>query len=231
MYRKKTILGLIPARGGSKGLPGKNIRPLLGKPLLAWTIETAKKSRYLDRIILSSDDAEIITVAKRWGCEVPFVRPKSISGDDTPGINPVVHAIKNVFPKYDYIVMLQPTSPLRSVDDIDGCIQQCVIGKYKSCVSVTEADQSPFWMYKVAKSSVMRPLLKTKRRIVRRQDLPAIHCLNGAVYVANCRWLLRTKSFLAGKVSAYEMPTERSLDIDTELDFLKVKAVLQARQA
>lgn len=117
-----TFLAIIPARGGSKGVPRKNIRNLAGKPLIAWTIEEAKKSKYINRVILSSDDNEIIEIAKNYNCEVPFVRPKNIAEDNTPGIDPVLHAIKQC-PGYDYVVLLQPTSPLRTVEDIDGCIR------------------------------------------------------------------------------------------------------------
>lgn len=116
------ILAIIPARGGSKGVPRKNIRDLAGKPLIAWTIEEAKKSKYITRLILSSEDEEIIEAAKKYGCEVPFVRPIELAQDNTPGIEPVLHAIEKC-PGYDYVLLLQPTSPLRTVEDIDGCIE------------------------------------------------------------------------------------------------------------
>nr|HPK54819.1 acylneuraminate cytidylyltransferase family protein [Smithellaceae bacterium] len=117
MIQGKTVLAIIPARGGSKGIPRKNITNLAGKPLIAWTIEEAKKSKYIDRLILSSEDNEIIQVAKEWGCEVPFIRPRELAEDDTLGIEPVLHALNTIKKKYDYVVLLQPTSPLRSVDD------------------------------------------------------------------------------------------------------------------
>lgn len=141
------ILAIIPARGGSKGVPRKNIRELAGKPLIAWTIEEAKKSKYIDRLILSTEDDEIIEVAKQYGCEVPFKRPIELAQDDTPGIDPVLHAIEQC-PGYDYVVLLQPTSPLRTVDDIDGCIEQLLSSDGTNfCVSVTEPEKSPYWMY------------------------------------------------------------------------------------
>jgi N-acylneuraminate cytidylyltransferase len=137
------VLAIIPARGGSKGLLGKNIRPLGEKPLLAWTIETARQSRYIDRLVLSSEDAEIIRIARAWDCEVPFVRPAELSRDETPGILPILHALARL-PGYDLVVKLQPTSPLRSADDIDACIERCSRSDVPACVSVVEPVQSPY---------------------------------------------------------------------------------------
>ena len=227
MYRNKKILGIITARGGSKGIIRKNILKIGGKPLIAWTIEQASRSRYLDRLILSSEDSEIINVAKKTGCEVPFVRPEHLAKDETPGIVPVLHAIKTLPEKFDFVVLLQPTSPLRSVEDIDGCIEHCITGNHLSCVSVTEPDKSPFWMYRIGKNGYIRPLLKSKRLAGSRQKLPKIYVLNGAVYVAECKWLLRHKVFVADKTAVYKMPKDRSLDIDTEFDILKMNALLK----
>ena len=225
MYKNKKILGIIPARGGSKGVKRKNILKAGGRPLIAWTIVEAKKSRYLDRLILSSEDSEIIAVAKKWGCEVPFVRPKKLAKDETPGIEPVLHAIKTLPQKYDFVVLLQPTSPLRSVADIDGCIKRCVDGNFPACVSVTEPDKSPYWMYRIEKKGFIRPLLKSKRSATSRQQLPKSYILNGAVYVADCKWLLHYKAFIAKGTVGYVMPKERSIDIDSELD-LKLATLL-----
>jgi CMP-N,N'-diacetyllegionaminic acid synthase len=225
MIEGKTVLAVIPARGGSKGIPRKNIRDLCGKPLIAWTIEEAKKSKYIDRLILSSEDLEIIEVAKEWGCDVPFVRPTELAQDQTPGIDPVLHAIEQL-PPYQYIVLLQPTSPLRSVGDIDGCIEQCVSNKVSSCVSVTEADRSPYWMYLLDEKNRMRPLLDSRQTINRRQELPAIFALNGAVYVAKSDCLTVSRTFVTADAVAYQMPKERSVDIDTEMDLAYVKAMI-----
>jgi len=227
MFAKKSVLAIIPARGGSKGVPRKNIREIAGKPLIAWTIASAKKSRYIDRLILSSEDAEIIAVAKKYGCEVPFIRPKQLAKDGTPGVAPVIHAVNSLPCKYDLIVLLQPTSPLRSAEDIDACIKRCAAGGFKSCVTVAEPDKSPFWMFRVAKSGLMRPLLKAPATCHRRQDLPAIYAVNGAVYVAERKWLLKTRSLLDKNTIAVKMPVERSLDIDTELDLQKMRAYLK----
>lgn len=129
---KPTFLAVIPARGGSKGIPRKNIREIAGKPLIAWSIEEAKKSKYITKLILSSDDKEIIDVAKQYGCEAPFVRPKALAADETPGVDPILHAIEQC-PGYDYVVVLQPTSPLRTVENIDGAIEMLLAKKGFLC--------------------------------------------------------------------------------------------------
>jgi len=131
MINNKTILTIIPARGGSKGVKRKNVRNLAGKPLIAWTIEAAKNSKYLDRVVLSSEDKEIIKIAKEYGCEVPFVRSKELAKDDTPGIDVVLHALNMIRERYNYVVLLQPTSPLRTECHIDECIELCVKKKQK----------------------------------------------------------------------------------------------------
>lgn len=210
------VLAVIAARGGSKGVPRKNVRLVGGKPLIAWTIGAARKSRYIDRLVVSSDDPEIIETAKAWGCEAPFVRPAELARDETPGVDPVLHALEEL-PGYGLVVLLQPTSPLRSVEDIDGCIDHCIAAGAKACVSVCEAEQSPYWMYSLGEGSRMSPLIEGAS-FARRQDLPAAYVLNGAVYVAGCEWLQRSRSFVTAETVAYVMPQERSLDIDTELD-------------
>ncbi|MCK6615659.1 MAG: acylneuraminate cytidylyltransferase family protein [Ignavibacteriaceae bacterium] len=218
MINGKTVLAIIPARGGSKGLPGKNIKLLAGKPLIAWTIEEAKKSKYIDRLILSSDDDEIISVASEWSCEVPFKRPAELAKDDTPGIEPVLHAIETLKEKYDYVCLLQPTSPLRKVEHIDGCIEKCANNDADSCVSVTEVDKSPYWMYRIDKNDRLTPLLENNL-IKRRQDLPNIYTLNGAVYAAKSNFVIQAANFIGNNTSYFVMSKSHSLDIDNETDF------------
>jgi N-acylneuraminate cytidylyltransferase len=220
MYKGKSILAIIPARGGSKGIPRKNLKELAGKPLIAWTIEEAKKSQHLDRLILSSEDDEIIKVAQEWDCEVPFVRPAELAQDDTPGIEPVIHAINAIGEKYDYIVLLQPTSPLRKVSDIDDCIRHCIQEDAPVCASVCVVDKNPYWMYTLNEGTKIYPLIQVGPCIERRQDLPPIYVLNGAVYVAKPEYLLKEKCFISEETLAYIMPADRSWDIDDEIDFL-----------
>ncbi len=218
MIQGKSILAIIPARGGSKGIPRKNIRMLAGKPLIAWTIEEAKKSKYIDRFILSSEDEEIIKVAKEWGCDVPFIRPEELAMDDTPGIEPVLHAINALKEQYDYVVLIQPTSPLRKFEDIDGCIEKCIELNVPACVSVVEAENHPYWMYRLDKLGRMKSILEKNDKIARRQELPVFYVLNGAVYVANINWLKKEKSFITSQTMAFIMPKDRSLDIDSTFE-------------
>jgi CMP-N,N'-diacetyllegionaminic acid synthase len=220
MIEGKKVLAIIPARGGSKGIPRKNVRDVAGKPLIAWTIEEAKKSAYIDRLILSSEDPEIIEAARSWGCEVPFVRPMELAQDETPGIEPVLHALNAIF-DYDIVVLLQVTSPGRTVADIDGCIDHLVRHGANSCVSLTKAKENPYWMFKVGARGVMQPVIPTDQIYSRRQDLPQTYILNGAVYVARSEWLREHKTFVTDGTLGFVMPNERSLDIDTEQDLQK----------
>ncbi len=226
MIEDKTILAIIPARGGSKGVPRKNIREVAGRPLIAWTIAAANRSKYLDRFILSSEDEEIIKISQEWGCEVPFRRPLELALDNTPSMNLVLHALKEL-PSYDYVVLLQPTSPLRSHFDIDACIEKCFRQNSNTCVSVTESSQSPYWMYTIGNDGEMRSLFPSSQEMHQRQGLPKVYMLNGAVYVAKCDWLLQHQSFITPETLAYVMPPERSLDIDTETDLAVVDIMLK----
>jgi N-acylneuraminate cytidylyltransferase len=217
LISNQKILAIIPARGGSKGVSKKNLRQVGGKSLVEWAFVEGKKSKYLDRIILSSDDSEIINEATRLGCDVPFIRPADLASDETPGVAPVLHAISQL-PGFDYALLLQPTSPLRSVEDIDGCIEFAFQSKTPCCVSVVEAKKTPYWMFQLDNKNIMSPLMKND--FTRRQDIPKTFVLNGALYLAEINWLKDKKSFISDDTLAYVMPEERSLDIDSEMDLL-----------
>ncbi|MEW6055178.1 MAG: acylneuraminate cytidylyltransferase family protein [Bdellovibrionota bacterium] len=229
MIQGKKVLAVICARGGSKGIPRKNIRALGGKPLIVWSIEEAKKSRFIDRLVLSSDDQEIIQVAEKFGCEAPFVRPAELAGDEVSGVDPVLHALKEL-PGYDYVVLLQPTSPFRTAQDIDGCIELCLEKSSPSCVSIAEAEQSPYWMFSLNEGLCLSPLFDLKSMPTRRQEAKTVYSLNGAVYVAKTDWLLKTRGFLTAETSGYLMPKERSLDLDDELDWDVAQALLARKR-
>jgi len=228
MIDQKRVLGVIPARGGSKGIPRKNLRVVLGKSLIAWTIDEAKKSRYIDRLILSSEDAEIIRIARESGCDVPFVRPPELADDDTPGIEPVLHALEQL-PEYDYVVLLQPTSPLRTSEDIDGCLELCEQQGAPACVSVRRSRENPYWTFRIGPDGCMSPVVSNGNHSGRRQDYPIFFVLNGAVYVCRPDWLKRTRAFVAADTIAYVMPEERSLDIDEEKDFRCFVSLIQGK--
>ena len=212
------VLALIPARGGSKGLPGKNILPVAGRPLLAWSVDAARASRCIDRTVLSSDDETIMAAARACGCEVPFRRPAELATDTATAVDVVLHALDQL-PGHDLIVLLQPTSPLRRAADIDAACALLVARGAPSCVSVSPAAQSPYWMYRIGEEQTLVPILDTPAGATRRQDLPVVYALNGAIYVARTEWLRQSRSFVTRDTVAHIMPAERSIDIDTFEDF------------
>jgi CMP-N-acetylneuraminic acid synthetase len=218
------LLALIPARGGSKGVPRKNIRDLQGRPLLAWSIEAAIRASSVDRIMVSTEDQEIADVARTWGADVPFLRPPELARDDTPGIEPVLHALSRL-PGYDWVLLLQPTSPLRTADDIEGIIRLCLKHDAPAAVSVCQASKHPQWMYRCGAEHRLIPY-SDKPLVSRRQDLPPVYALNGALYLARCDWLLQRRGFIAEETLGYEMPANRSADIDSALDWQWVEFLM-----
>jgi CMP-N,N'-diacetyllegionaminic acid synthase len=212
------VLALITARGGSKGLPGKNIRPAGGKPLLAWTVEAARGSRYCDRVVISTDDETIAAAARAHGCEVPFMRPSQLATDTASSMDVVMHALQ-ALPGFDLLLLLQPTSPLRTSADIDAACELLLAQQAPACVSITPARESPYWMYSVGPDHALKPVVELPAGITRRQDLPLAYSLNGGVYLARTPWLQESRSFVTPQTVALVMPANRSLDIDTLEDF------------
>jgi CMP-N-acetylneuraminic acid synthetase len=220
-------LALIPARGGSKGIPRKNIKPMAGKPLIAWTIEAALNAQLVDAVVVSTDDAEIAEISRQWKAQIPFMRPPELAQDDTPGIDPVLHALDKL-PGYDAVLLLQPTSPLRTAADIDACIRLAHSKQAPSVVSVCEPEQHPYWMYKMDPELGLASLIDVPA-FYRRQDLPAVYALNGALYYAHADWLRAHRSFEAENTVGYVMPRERSVDIDTLLDWKIAELLITER--
>ena len=212
-----TILALIPARGGSKGIPRKNIRSFCGKPLLQWSIEAALASSCVDQVLVSTDDPEIAEVAMACGAEVPFLRPAVLSSDTAPGIAPVLHALEQL-PQVSDVLLLQPTSPLRTVADIDSIVALRRQAVRESAVSLTPSAKHPAWMYGLSVDQLLEPLLQLDGAYYR-QQLPPAYVLNGAIYLASRSFLLREQAFIAPDTMGYVMPAERSVDIDTLLDW------------
>lgn len=209
-------LGLVPARGGSKGVPRKNVRPLAGKPLITWTIEAALASGVIDRVVVSTDDHEIAEVSAAWGADLPFMRPSELAGDETPGIDVVRHALEKL-PDFDIVVLLQPTSPLRTAGDIAAAVALYHEWGQRNCIAMTETVDPPHWSYYI-EGMRLRPVLGHQAPL-RRQDLPSVVTVNGAIYVANTKHLAECGSLLQPDMVPYLMPRERSVDIDTEFDF------------
>ena len=227
MIDGQRILGLIPARGGSVGIPRKNIRSLGGKPLLAWAVEAAAMSRFIDRIVVSTDDDEIAAVARACGAEVPFLRPAALATDAAQGIDVVRHALAEM-PEMDVVVLLQPTSPFRTVDDIDGALDAWR-GHDAPVVSVTESPVSPFLMHAIHDGR-LAPVLERPAGETNRQRLPTTYVLNGAVYVASRTMLGSDAGFLTPATRPYRMPAERSVDLDDEQDWQYAEFLLRDRR-
>ena len=218
MIDGQSVLAVITARGGSKGVPGKNILPIGGRPLIQWTVDAARGSRHIDRLIVSSDDATIIEAALRAGCEAPFVRDAALATDQATSMDVVIDALQRV-PGHGIVLLLQPTSPLRSTADIDGTLAMLQSSDAPCCVSVREAEDHPYWTFQRDPTGVLSKFVEPPQGMpLRRQDLPPAWCLNGAVYAARTAWLLQHRSFLTAQTVGYPMPAERSLDIDTPAD-------------
>lgn len=230
MINNKKILAVIPARGGSKGIPRKNIRDLNGKPLIAYTIEEAKKSKYLDRIIVSTEDEEIASVCRNFDAEVPFLRPKELAEDNSPTVDCVIHMLdwlkENEKYKPDYVCLLQCTSPLRTFEDIDGTIEKMISTDMDGAVSVCEAEVNPYWS-NVFNGDQLKYFLEEGRKITRRQDLPRIYRLNGAVYAVNTHILKKENTFEPENMTGYIMKNENSIDIDEEIDFVIAESLMK----
>ena len=203
-------------------MPGKNIRPFLGKPLAAWTIEQAKASVYLDRVVVSTDDDEICTVARCYGADVPFMRPPELSTDQSKAIDVILHAIEYFSlrgEKYDLVMLLQPTSPLRFTQDIESATELFFSKSAQSVVSVCEAEHHPYGMNILPTDGSMEAFLRPEAMNSNRQELPVFYRINGAIYLANCDYIKSERSLVGKGTFAYIMPKERSVDIDSIFDF------------
>ena len=224
-------MGLITARGGSKSIPRKNIKLLAGKPLIAWTIEAARKSKELNRIVVSTDDEEIAEVAREWGAEVPFIRPSELARDDSSSISVVLHAIhwmeENEGYCPDYVMLLQPTSPFRTVEDIQQSVELATKHREVAVVSVCEAVHHPYECKRVLGDETLADFISTDIVYLRRQDMPPAHALNGAIYLCQRMSLLKDQTFYPEGAIAYIMPSDRSLDIDTMWDWHLAELILK----
>jgi len=224
MSKKISVLAIITARGGSKGIPRKNIKDLGGKPLIAYTIDAIKESKFLTRAILSTDDTEIAEAAKKYGLEVPFMRPKDLAQDDSTSIDVVKHAVnwlkENEGKEYDYIMILQPTSPMRTSEDIDACIKIAQETGADSVMSMKElVDMSAKKLKKIDEDRRIFPYYEDEgKQSSMRQDLEKVYKRNCAIYLTKRDVIM--KGDLFGKDSrAYVMPEERSVDINKPVDF------------
>ncbi len=221
------VLALIPARGGSKGVPGKNIQPVGGRPLLAWTIAAAQASAYVDRTILSSDDPAIMAVARDCGCDVPFQRTAELATDTATSVDVALDALDRI-PGYDILVLLQPTSPLRTAADIDAALDLLVRTGAPGCASVCEAADHPWLTFGRDAEGRLRPFCPLPEGVsLRRQDLPPAYVLNGAVYAVRTDELRARRAFFEpDQTVPLVMPIEKSLDVDTWSDIRRADEIL-----
>lgn len=225
------VLGIIPARGGSKSIPKKNIRLLAGKPLIAYTIEVAKECKMLDRTIVSTDSVEIAEVAKKYGGYVPFIRPNDLSLDDTPMVPVLQHAVSFIENKnnihVDVIVLLDPTSPFRRVEDIEACIQKLEHENADSVVAVCEVEHNPYFVMMELNDDRLVPLIKSDKVITRRQDAPDVYRLNAAIYAVKRDVLMNKNKIFTDDTMAVIMPQKLSAHIDHEIDFEFVEFLIE----
>ncbi|WP_069650360.1 cytidylyltransferase domain-containing protein [Caloranaerobacter ferrireducens] len=225
-----SILAIIPARGGSKGVPKKNIRKLNGIPLIAYTIIEAAKVDRLSNIIVSTDSEEIAAIAESYGANIPFIRPRHLATDTANSIDVVLHAIEHFEKKgiyYKDIMLLQPTSPLRDSKDIENCIDLYKKNICDSVISVCEAITHPYLCKKIDNKGRLEDFVLKKEKYTRRQDMPKAYQLNGAIYLTSVNVIKERKSFYGDTVMPYIMDVMKSIDIDTELDFKIAELVIK----
>lgn len=230
------VLGVIPARGGSKGVERKNLRVLAGRPLIAHAIEAARASRVLTRAIVSTDDEEIAAVARGWGGDVPFLRPASLGGDDVAQIDVARHAVLAVEEetgrRVDVVVLLQPTAPLRTAEDIDATVELLLASGADAAFTVSEPlHDNPHVAYTLDADGRVHPLLPAAAIASRRQALPRAYIRNGAVYAARRETVIEKRSFFGDDARAHVIPAERGINIDTELHLALAEWLAARRSA
>jgi len=229
------ILGIIPARGGSKGIPGKNIKLLNGKPLLEYTAASAIASKSLTKVILSSDDPEIIKVAQKAGIEAPFIRPQNLGQDDTPSLDVIKHALdffKSKNEEFDAICLLQVTSPFRDEGIIDKAIKKFKNEDLDSLISVREVptDFNPHWIFEPDEHNRLKISTGDKKIIPRRQELPKAFYRDGAIYITKADVILKQNSLYGSSIGYIESKNDFYVNIDTPKDWLEAEKIIKKIQ-
>lgn len=225
----KDLIAIITARGGSKGIPKKNLAVLNNKPLISYSIEAAQRSKYCDEVYVTTDDIEISSVSKKLGAKV-IERPKELSEDHSKSEDAVSHALLQIsklssLPKWG--ILLQPTSPLRTASDIDSCFEKVQSSNFLSAISVSESDHSPYKMLTIDENRELKPLFDKKLLSAPRQNLPQVFKQNGAIYLFQIEPFLSEKSFFIEKCFAFEMPKSKSIDIDSKEDLEACEIILK----
>lgn len=229
MIDGRSVLAVIPARGGSKGLLRKNIAPIAARPLLAWTIDAALGARYVDAVVVSSDDEEVLGVAIELGART-VKRPAALAQDDSRAIDVLLHVIERLDNPFDVIACLQPTSPLRRSEHIDGALALLVSTGADSCVSISSVVKPPHWMYHLDERGLLQRAFPDLPLANRRQDIPSLFSLNGAIYLVSTEQFREEKRLTTGKCVGYQMRPEDSIDIDNELDLRFAEFLLTHRR-
>jgi len=233
MFNNQRMIAIIPARSGSKGLPNKNIRLLNGKPLLAYSILQAQETGIFDEIFLSTDSQEYADIARQYGANAPFLRSGELASDSASTWDCVVEALEQysrIGKEYDLFVVLQPTSPLRTAQDIVNTLKKMLLNNADSVVSVCEADHSPLLCNTLPENQSMKDFIRPEITSKTRQELPTYYRINGAIYAVRTSFFLNAQTIYDGNSLAYVMPRERSIDIDTLFDFSLAECLLNLKK-
>jgi CMP-N-acetylneuraminic acid synthetase len=231
MSKVHKILALITAREGSKRLPGKNTKNLGGKPLVMWTVDAALKSKYISDLMVSSDDYKLLDICKEAGCGIPFVRPAELSTDHSTSSDVVEHALNNIPDKYDWLLLLQPTSPLRTTKDIDCAIETAIENNVDSLVSVVETHSSYYMISRITEDNKLQPISDIKLHDLnnmRSQDMPKGYEINGAIYIVKTDWFLKNKIFFDDNSGFIIMNQGNSINIDTNIDWRMAQILIDS---
>ena len=217
-------IGFIFARGGSKGLPGKNIKIFNGKPLIAWSIEQAIKAKGIDEIYVSTDSEEIAAISRNYGAKISFMRPANLATDTSPEWDSWRHALRKLESQFGYLpkemVSIPATSPLRTSGDIEACLDKFKSGIYDGVITITESNRNPYFnMVSVGEGGVITLASKVEANINRRQDAPRLFDVTTVCYVFKSKYILESSNIFNGKVSSVVIPKLRAIDIDDEIDF------------
>lgn len=234
MISGKSVLAIIPARGGSKGLPGKNIRSMCGKPLICWSILQGLESQYIDEVLVTTDSQEILDIARKCGANTPFLRPKSLAKDDVSSVDVLIHAVDYLSEAgrvYDYVVLLEPTSPLRDVSDVDGAIELLINNELsKSIVGVTKVEGAhPSFLFTI-QNELLKPMLGMEPNGLRRQDLKEeFYYLEGSIYVSSVSALTERRGFYHADTLPWVVDRYKAIEIDELCDFVAAEALMEAK--
>ena len=229
----KKILSIILARGGSKGIKDKNIKKLGKLPLIAWTIKEALKSKKNLTVYLSTDSKKIANIGKRYGAKIPFIRPKKFAKDTSSSVDAIEHAINFLKKKnlnFDYVLLLEPTSPLRTYQDIDRAINKITSKNYDSLVSVSKLEAfHPSFLYKQNRKGYLSPFRESVKKNIRRQDLETMYFLEGSIYISKVTTLMKKRTFCHDKTIPFIMPKWKSIEIDDKLDLVMAEAIIKKK--